>query len=731
MADQQRRQAELDEEAMRAELELAQAYVELTKAMSNRGSRAGGSVAGSSQRGDRGQASHIALQPNPLTGSMVPLTRDVLLQHELLTCVAENNETLHVHGNTQTFVVHTPGTSHAQQHTHDAPPPAGTREGLSAHRGVNGGEESEQVQPKGSPAIPRTWAPTLQPPRTLPSLPQGVPEVTAQVEPAGPTPFSLATVQGVTAHVGPTGGGAPNHSETQEGGIGWDVDDDFIIREAARLEQEFPPHPVMAQVAPAWVGDYPQQTSRAAAPTTQVGVSAQHRAEGGFGPVAASPSPMRSSTPMGQRHVIAQAERAGPYHPGRRAEGTVTAHVAPDPSTLNPHTPMQRTQVQTGGNAVENFFGQISGVSEAVMAQVTPAPPPPLPADPQPLAHAIPRGNAAEIVPMEISTPSPLRSGRAVPLQLNLAGDDHALVVPGAAPLVLGPSHVHHATEVIKRRLAEAHEWIEHRVQAAAHLEVEFASEVHAHMHDQLRHEASHVQQMLSWNLGAHNQILQAEGFLESEWTQMQARERSALELGAHEAIVEAERLHATRLDQIQSHAMSRYEHMQHQLREEHANAVAQARSEQAALEDLRREANRVVAERQSHFDKLINDLARQVSALQVRDHEREVKLRGMEQSVQAAEVRHRKVVGMAEERESYHRPREPPRRGGPGLIFCPPQTTDASRIASGKRNPYRFHASGRGQVGASRGPHAGYSPYCAPQREEKESHRSGTRRWL
>ena len=168
MADQQRRQAELDEEAMRAELELAQAFVELTKAMSNRGSRAGGSVAGSSQRGDRGQASQIALQPDPLTGSMVPLTRDVLLQHELLTFVSENNETLHVHGNTQTFVVHTPGTSHAQQHTHDAPPPAGTREGLSAHRGVNGGEESEQVQPKGSPAIPRTWAPTLQPPRTLP-----------------------------------------------------------------------------------------------------------------------------------------------------------------------------------------------------------------------------------------------------------------------------------------------------------------------------------------------------------------------------------------------------------------------------------------------------------------------------------------------------------------------------------------------------------------------------------
>jgi hypothetical protein len=326
--------------------------------MSNRGSKAGGSLAGSSQRGDRGQASHLALQPDPLNGSMVPLIRDVLLQHELLTFVAENNETLHVHGNTQTFVVHTPGTSHAQQHTHDAPPPAGTREGLTAHRGVNGGEESEQGQPKGSPAIPKTWAPTLQPPRTLPSLPQGVPEVTAQVEPADPTPLSLAAVQGVTAHVGPTGGGAPNPSENQEGGIGWDVDDDFIIREAARLERESPPHPVMAQVAPAWVGDYPQQTSRAAAQTTQVGASAEHRAEGGFGPVVASPSPMGSPTPMGQRHVIAQAERAGPYHPGRRAEGTVTAHLAPDPSTLNPHTPCRGRKSKQGGMLSKIFSGK-------------------------------------------------------------------------------------------------------------------------------------------------------------------------------------------------------------------------------------------------------------------------------------------------------------------------------------------------------------------------------------
>ena len=654
LLDQQQRAAELDEEALRAELEQARALVELTKAMSNRGSRAGGSIAGSSHAGNRDLEAMFAASPDLTTGSMVPLTQNALIQHELLTLVADNADTLHVHGNTQLFAVHTPNTSVTQHNAHLAHPPAGTREGLSVNRGVVGGEGNGQEQPRGSPAIPRTWVPSLPPPGTVLTLPQGVPGATLRDEPAGPVPLLPATIQPVTVRAEPSGGGGNMPPEERElWGSGWDADDALFREAAARLEQGPPPDPVTVRAVPAWVGNYPQVTSRAAAATpARAEAAAPNGNTGGYSCPGMLPSPIGTPATMGHRHVTVRAERPGPYHHERGADGAAAARAAPNPGPLTPHPPTVQARASVGGNAVENFSGPFLGAEGTVMVRATPAPAPPLPTVPQPQTQVSMKGNSVENSPMEISTPTPPRLGHAGPLQLVLDEPGHALAVQGPAPLLLGPSHVHEATEVIRRRLIEAHEWIEHRVHEAAHHELEFASEVHSHMHGQLRHEASHVQQMLSWNLGAHGQIMQAEHFLESEWTHMQARERSALELGAHEAMVEAERLHASKISQVQSQAMSQIEVAQQQFRFEHENAVAHARTEHAALEDVRREANRIVAAQQSQFDKSVNDLARQLSALQVRDQQREARLRGMEQEIEAAEARNRKVAWVAEQRE-------------------------------------------------------------------------------
>ena len=84
LLEQQQRADELEQEALRAELDQAHALVELTRTMSNRGSRNGGSVAGSSRMGEPGQEARTALMPGPNTGGHVELTQNALLQHELL-----------------------------------------------------------------------------------------------------------------------------------------------------------------------------------------------------------------------------------------------------------------------------------------------------------------------------------------------------------------------------------------------------------------------------------------------------------------------------------------------------------------------------------------------------------------------------------------------------------------------------------------------------------------------
>jgi multidrug resistance efflux pump len=96
------------------------------------------------------------------------------------------------------------------------------------------------------------------------------------------------------------------------------------------------------------------------------------------------------------------------------------------------------------------------------------------------------------------------------------------------------------ATAEIRDRLAQAYMLIEHRAQHAQFEEVQFASQVHEHLHGTLRHEASMIQSAMQQTMHSHAQVMHAEAMIEGQWSQLQSTEQRMFEMGFLEAAAHA-----------------------------------------------------------------------------------------------------------------------------------------------------------------------------------------------